>query len=105
MDAAKAFTKFCFSESANNIVEAFSKMYENEGAEKPGIYRAQLVKAVMYAPRKGYRVDGSDNYLSFAGIPFSWLRDWKNGEIHIMTLKEAKALDAECSGTKGQLGM
>lgn len=96
MDAKKVFTKFHFSKAAFEIVETFSRV--NEGAEKPEFYEAQLIKAVMAIPKSSYKVEAADN-ISFAGVPLSWIRDWENGEIHIMTLEEAKALDAEYSRT------
>ena len=96
MDAKKVFKKCRFSKAALDIVETFSRMHEE--AEKPEVYEERLVEAVIMIPKSSYEVEAADN-ISFAGILLSWIRDWKNGEIHIMTLEEAKALDAEYSRT------
>ena len=54
-----------------------------------------LGETVQNIPRKaGLDVDTSDNAVTVLGMPVSFVRDHKSGEIHIMTNEEAQQLDS-----------
>lgn len=55
----------------------------------------KLGETVQNIPRKaGLEVDTSDNAITVLGMPISFVRDHKNGEVHIMTNAEALQLDS-----------
>ena len=52
------------------------------------------IAAKLSALPKKYDVDMSDNMLSVRGVPLSFLKDNKNMTIRVMTIEEARKLDA-----------
>lgn len=61
----------------------------------------ELANAIANYPRqKGLDVDTSDNMVTFAGYPISFLRDHKTQKIWIMTNGEALNCDVQTGHAK-----
>lgn len=79
-----------FTDGAFSVVE----MYARGDGEAKRAYLEQLAETVVNIRRvPGLEVDTFDKGLSFAGVPLSFVRDWREGEAIIMTNTEAAALD------------
>lgn len=59
-------------------------------------YLRQIAAHIENIPKGKYKVDSSDTFCSFNNVPLSFIRDWKNREVIILTTKEAQELDKRC---------
>ena len=84
-----------------DILTKYAQEHELGSREMAEKHAQQLIDIVMSFPRSSFEVETSDNAISFDGVKLSYLRDWKNKEIQIMTVEEAKTLDAEYAKMKG----
>lgn len=77
----------------NNVVSLVN-IYASNSNQDANILFERLAKVVSSEiPNSDFEVDTSDDSITFAGVPLSFLRNWKKGEATIMTNTEAIGLD------------
>lgn len=87
-----------FSDEVRSIVKKYAK--GDEETEKQCF--KELADTVANLPSKfEYKIETSDNALSFNGLSLTFIRDWEKGEAIIMTNAEAAALDEHLEINKG----
>ncbi len=81
-----------FTGNVCKILKRYARSHEGSARN----YAEELADVVIKIKRqKGLNVDTSDNAVTFAGVPLSFIRDWNRGRAYIMTNAEALALDNE----------
>lgn len=77
------------------------KELKNRGAS--GYWLRRLAKTIENIPSKnGLKVDTSDNALSFAGYPISFLRDHNSRKIYVFCAGEAVEMDTKTGAASVQ---
>lgn len=87
------FKTVSFSQEAKDLINMMAIL---NGATQGDAARDMTIigKRIAEIPReKGLDVDTSDDCVTYYGKPLSFIRNWKDGTIMVLTVEEAKALD------------